>query len=304
MRRTRPDLVRGTPGLGLLAALALGSVVGLVASPLAAASPTLATGGWSPGASVVLSGCATATARLPHWFPANATGQLRSVAASKICSVQRGGPSFGSFADAVTALTVAVPVALPSGPGGVNLSWRAVGLLGTSGTVTSSAPCPVHHAAANYDLGYTWFNYTETYASCDVAGSASFEGFAYLVDRTNGTVFAATNGWSGAFNISGAQNTSFRYAQTYSNRSYWSSNASYNYSFVYGFGAAGSIAVSGSPTWFINGSFLATHQYDAVSVFTADAQAASSGYPQCRAAALSVFAGPGRGIHLTGAAVW
>lgn len=283
--------------------LSVASVVALLADGAPASATVVPSGSVvSPSTDQELSGCGAASAPLPRFSIANDSGRMRSSAYSRICS--RGNGPFGSEGDAATTLTIEMPVRLATGPGGVNVSFRISAALADSGSVAPTARCAVVRQSDDYDFGYTWYNYSQMMSTCYALGSAQVEGTALLEDLSTGATYSPSNAWTGAYNVSGRENSSFSYRGNYSNASDWSLNASGSYSLNASYGSSGSVAGTWYPTWFINGSFRASDRYRLEVTLSTASMAESYGYRACSASASVDLWGSGRGLALTGLTTW
>src|SRR5579871_1223805 len=98
---------------------------------------------WSPFTYRDNEGCAQAHAYPAHWAAITGHGSSKGAASAKTCPAYRGGSSVDSFGDVEQELQVWAPVSLPSGSGGVNVSWSLnMAASQTNGLTGSSYACP------------------------------------------------------------------------------------------------------------------------------------------------------------------
>jgi hypothetical protein len=232
---------------------------------------------WSPFQSKDVQGCSRGSTLTPSWSRGTGDGRILGSGRAATC---RGQPDI--YASSVTIdadLTVSVPRHLTRGPGGVNVTWDLVGTGSTAGGVAGSRTCPATTYTSDYDLGYTWQNFTDVSADCYALATVSLWGSSVLVDITTGQTISAANAWAGVSNTSGLENYSYSYREVYSNASYWTYNTSGAYSFNQSNGASGTLNGRWMPTWFLNGSFVPTDRYAVESLLEIEVSCEASGFP-------------------------
>jgi hypothetical protein len=257
------------------------------------ASPGLFRGAvWSPSDFKDLEGCATITGALPHWSKLTGDGKMAAAGAAATCSKARGGSAFESYVESEPELTVLSPVKIPSGVGGVNVTWDVVVAGSDAAAVTSAGPCPTAYSYSyHYNYGYTWYNYSYSDSYCAVQSELELYGDSYVINESSGGSIYSTNYWD-LYNESGLYNDSYSYSATYSNSSYWASNYSYHYAYNYSYGPSGSISGSYAPTWFINSTFAHGVKYKVETYLGALIYCVVEGYQGRASATLNAATGP------------
>jgi len=289
---------------GALGAAAVVAIMALSAVASAGvATPSAFLGAvWAPNTYKATSACATATISAPHWAKLTGVGKLASSAKASTCPKSKGGTAFQSYADTQGGLTIHAPVKIPTGTGGVNVTWAVVASGALSATYTTG-PCPVTYSYSyHYNYGYTWFNYSYSYSYCSVEATAQIYGEAYVYDMTTGATTYPTNYWS-AYNSSGIYNYSYKDTGNYSNSSYWTSNYTYSGSYNYSYGPGGAIAWTASPTWFINGTFTHSHRYLVETYIYLYTYATAEGYVGTASSAVNAATGVNH-VDLKPFSVW
>jgi hypothetical protein len=282
-RRRLVGFATGTGVVALVAVMALSSF----------ASAGFPGATWAPYTDRSSSGCATAQAYPAHWAAASGHGKFKGDTTATTCPAYRGGAKTESYGDVYGELTVTAPIHLPTGTGGVNVSWNIVVAGSTTGTASTSGGCPVVYYNGSYNYGYTWYNYSDADSDCGAIGEVSLYGFTYVYDVTTGTYSYASNYWNNAYNTSGIENYSYSDSYTYSNSSYWIYNGSYSYSANYSYGSAGTLSGTYNPTWFVNGTFTHTDKYNVITEIEPSMDAEVYGYASGHAtAALNMASGP------------
>jgi len=259
----------------------------MVFSPIAAAGavhPSLLFPGatWAPYAYKSTGGCANAQMIAPHWTALNGAGRMRVQAAANTCPAYRGGSAQYSSAYANNEISVMAPVVMPTGTGGVNVTWN-MNFAAVAGGVLINSTCP----APVINI----YGYGSSY--CSIYWSASVGMYAYLVDNTNGTYFYPSNYWSGYYNYNDTYN--YTYCYSFVN--------CYNYAASYGYmsGAPG----LQSPTLFFNGTFNGLDSYSVLTYVYASADASCSGYQgPCHAVAKVNMQTGGNFVNLGALAPW
>jgi|SRR5579871_6329227 len=291
-----------------LGALALASIFALSSVANAGiAHPNSFPGAyWSPFTFRENEGCAQAHAYPAHWAATTGHGSWKGAVSAKTCPAYRGGTNVESIGEVEGELNVYAPVSLPSGSGGVNVSWNLnVAYSDSGGLSGTNYSCPQTIYAYNYNYGYTWFNFTEVFANCEAGANADIGGFAYLYDQTTSSYYYPSNYWAGVFNDSGTENYSFSYSYTYSNSSYWAYNYSYSYALNGTFGSAGSFSGTLAPQWFINGTFSSTDSYQVETYIFSSMEALAFGFSNSAHGASSInMAGTTHHENLLPFSVW
>ena len=211
-----------------------------------------------------------------------------------------------SWGEAYQLATVTDPLKLPSGSGGVNVSWD----LHVTGGQTASNPnstygCQVGVYASSTNFGYTWWNVTTRYANCYVYAVIEVAGYAYLYDSTTGVYAYPWNWWGGIYNYTLIQNYTYDVAYNYSNSSYWFYNFTYYSGFNMTFGGPGSLNGTYAPQWFINGTFNAGDRYELTTYMFAYQESVATGFDGRGSGSTSInMASPGNHVNLARIATW
>jgi len=298
----RLRLTAAAGGIGAVAIVAIMALSSVASAGIS--TPGVFKGAvWSPSNFIDVSGCAKAAGALPHWSKLTGDGKLASTASAATCSKARGGSTFSSYAETEPELTVKSPVKIPSGTGGVNVTWNIVVAGSDSAAVTSAGACPVAYSYAySINYGYTWFNYSYSDSYCSVESEIEMFGEAYVQNVTGGTQIYPNNYWD-LFNTSGAYYSNYTDKGSYSNSSYWASNYSYAYTSNYSYGPSGSISGTYNPTWFINSTFSHSAKYAVYTYIGAFVYVEVQGYTGHGAASLNGATGPNH-VDLQHFAVW
>ena len=256
--------VGAASGLGALAIASI-FVLSSVANAGVARPASFPGAYWAPFTYRDNSGCAQAHAYPAHWTALTGHGTSKGSTSAKTCPAYRGGSAVASYGSVEQELQVWAPVAMPSGTGGINVSWDLNLAASQSTGLTGSTACPTNTYHYNYNYGYTWFNYTYTSGYCFLESYLDIAGFTYLYDMTTSTYTYSSNYWSGLFNETYQYNDTYGYSYNYSNSSYWAYNYSYGpYSYSYSAGGAGGFTGAFAPQWFINGTFVSTDSYQVI----------------------------------------
>lgn len=283
----------GTLAAGTVALLLLASTMASAGGVAAMSFPHAS---WAPSSDLEQTGCTRAAESNPSFSKINGVGHWQGYATAKTCPASLGPTGATSLAEAYGGLTVAVPLKLSSGAGGVNATWNLT-VQAADAAVVTNAHCPASSYSYDYNLGYTWVNDSSTYRDCYAFAEVELFVSAYVYDATNGTEVASTNYWAGAYNISGQEVDTESGHVTYSNPSYWAYNYSSSYSYNASYGTNGSISGSYAPQFFINGTFVGSDKYQLVTTVEALAYCYLYGFHKAAAAA-AFDGGPGRGDHL------
>jgi hypothetical protein len=248
------------PG-SLLAAGPVLAVLGLMllAAPALGAPVLFHGASWSAFTTKNAQGCSWGSSEKTEWSKAAGLGTLYATGHSKTCKGQP--PVFGSSATISSELVVSVPEVLAHAASGMNVSWNLVATLSSTGGVLNSTPCPATRSSVNYNLGYTWENYTSISFACYGLGTVSIGGSTYVEDVTTGQEYSSNNSWSGVSNESGLENYSSADSYAYSSPSYWAYNSSSSFNQNHSFGPRGSLSGRWNPTWFINDTFIPADRY-------------------------------------------
>jgi hypothetical protein len=278
-RRRMVSVATGAGAIALVAVMAMSSM----------ASAGFPGATWTPFTYKDSEGCATAKGFPAHWAAATGHGKDKLSTSAVTCPAYRGGDKTFSLGDAFGELTVTAPVHLPTGTGGVNVSWSIVGTATDSGGFTGSGACPTVYYNGSYNYGYTWYNYSDAQADCYAYAEVSLYGEAYLMDLTTNTAFYPSNYWN-LYNTSGNENFSYTDTATYSNSSYWIYNYSYSYANNYSYGPSGALAGNMAPQWFINGTFSHSDQYNVITYLEPSTVSEVNGFTHGHAASSVNFA--------------
>jgi hypothetical protein len=226
-------------------------------------------------------GCASVKSPTPSWSKSTGLGKLSVSAHAATCQKSKGGTMFTSQAGAIPELTVISPVHVPSGNGGVNVSW-AINFAATLNYSTPSSPrCPTitsiddtyYSAWYNSTSGLsttTWYNVTELQTECVVESQIEFSGTASVENLSGGPTIYASNSWYG-YEMVGMQIYGLSYWENFSNPAAGSNS---NYSTgppattVFGKNPT-TLTGSYDPKFFINSSaystaFWSSSKYEAV----------------------------------------
>jgi len=298
--------LRWTAAAGGVGAVAIVTIMALSSVASAGvASPNAFRGAvWSPNLYKDLSGCASARGALPHWSKLTGLGKSSSSVAAATCSKARGGSTFESYAEAGGEVEVQAPVKIPTGTGGVNVTWNIVAAATDSATVTSALVCPVQYSySAHINYGYTWYNYSYSDAYCEVESEVYMYGYSYLENVSNGNEIGPSNYWVEPYNESGVYYYNDSDVGTYSNSSYWANNYSYTYTYNHTYGPSGSLSGTYTPTWFINGTFTHSSKYEVITYIETEAYVYVEGYAGHGSASFNAATGPNH-LQLMPFSVW
>lgn len=205
-------------------------------------------------------GCGGSPGVDPTWSHYTGVGHLRIGATAASCPASSGITS-GSNSYVSAQTTIWAPVTMRAGSGGINVTWNISENSLSTGSVNGSLHCPISKVTTDRNLGYTWYNVTNSTAYCTAIGAFQVYAAAYLYDSTTGAWFYPTNYWSTIYNTSGLYNYSFYSNVSFSNSSYWKYNASLSYLYSWDYGARNYFNATASPTWFINGTFNSSNSY-------------------------------------------
>ncbi|HTT26091.1 MAG TPA: hypothetical protein VMH90_03905, partial [Thermoplasmata archaeon] len=130
--------VRGSRAPAAAVAIGLATLVLLTAVPSAgAATPAGFRGAaWNPVLYKSVGGCARGHATVPGWTRSTGDGTWRASGHARTCPKAQGGSATPSYADAEGELTIQSPVLLPTGAGGVNISWSIAIAAATAGKIS------------------------------------------------------------------------------------------------------------------------------------------------------------------------
>jgi len=261
---------------------------------------------WAPYTYRDNGGCAPAHAYPAHWAATTGHGSLKGSTSAKTCPAYRGGSTVDSDGYTSQELEVYAPASMPSGVGGINVSWAINVAANQASGITGSLSCPSVTYSYNYNYGYTWYNYTDTYADCEVSSSVEMYGYAYVYDMTTGSYFYSSNYWGGLYNETFQYNDTYSYSATYSNSSYWIYNYSYGpYSYNYSSGSAGGFTGSYAPQWFFNGTFSSTDSYQVITYIDAYQSSYVYGYAGSGHASTTInAAGTTHHVNLLPFSIW
>lgn len=236
------------------------------------------------------SGCAQTHAPRPTWSAKTGDGALRGSTVARTCPAVRGGTGIASGADVTQEISVSAPVTLPTGAGGINVTWSLRIFGNQSATFSRATPdCPA--ITVTYNYGYTTYSYT--YWDCIVSASVQVGIVAWLSDVTNGSTFVPSNSWAGLSSSTAIENvTNF---STSSNSSYWGIPNGTTFNGTIG----GPAKISGryDPTLFINGTFVHSHRYLLETYVFATQATEIYGYPSGRGFAHTLIDMGGKGGH-------
>jgi hypothetical protein len=297
----RLRLAGRTGALGAAAVVAIMALSAVASAGVATPSAFLGAV-WAPNTYKSTSACATAAVTAPHWAKLTGAGKLSAAAKASTCSKAKGGTAFASYADANGEIQVHAPVKIPTGVGGVNVTWAIVATGSDTATYTAGV-CPVSYSGSyHYNYGYTWFNYSYSYSYCSVEASVSLYGYAWVYDMTTGASSYPSNYWS-MYNSSGIYNDTYHYQGNYSNSSYWTSNYSYSGAYSYNYGAGGAQSWVASPTWFVNGTFTHSHKYLVETYISLSCYSTAQGYTGTASCAMNAASGVNH-VDLKPFSVW
>jgi hypothetical protein len=230
-------------------------------------------------------GCSRLVTHTTTWSNQTGNGSLRGATYARSCPASRGGANNSSIAYQELQISAGIPLRLPSGKGGVNLTLD-LRAFGNQGANVSAPKCP-----GIYDAYYHAFSY-----DCIAQASIGMEAWDYLVDLKNFSTTFASNEWPGVSNNTTNENvTSLVNTSTSSNLS--TTNAT--------LGGPGTIRGHYVLQFFINGTFVATHKYELVVIFYVFEQSAIIGYPRLATAHTSVdLGGPAGHLDILPLSIW
>lgn len=239
-------------------------------------------GTMTPSTWKYLSGCGNLGARMPKWSHVTGNGRLAVFSKNTRCSVLHGGSTVDSSATASDQMFVGVPVRMPNGTGGINVTWNLSIGGGTRGVFAGNASlCP--HSVSSY----TYYNHvvgpitvTSNTSNCYVTAFANVEVGAYLEDLTQGWTYYSSNAYWGLdlTNQSGQYNYTLTETRNYSRPAYYSLNSTRSYANNYSYGPSSSMSGTYSWTFFINGTFLGTDRFEVFTYVNATVQTAEGGF--------------------------
>jgi len=244
--------VFGALGVALIMAMAPASAAGLGPNGFTKAT-------WSPFHEVFGEGCTTAKIGKLNFSPKTGAGHFTtSTTGAKTCGKAEGGKTADSITEIEGEISSDVPVKLTSSNVGVSESWN-IQAAGTTKATGGAAPtCTPTVYSGNDNFGYTWFNYSEAFALCDVESIVEIYGYSFLVDTTTNNEVASDYNYLITpimENLSGNQIDWEAISYTYSNSSYWAYNYSGSYSYNSSWGPSGSVSATYTPTFYLNGTF-------------------------------------------------
>jgi hypothetical protein len=223
-------------------------------------------------------GCSKLSAKTMHFSLATGTGTWASTASAHWCAKTLGMVNQG-YAGSSGQTIIDVPVKAFAGTAThttVAVTWSihgsAAATLGYGGV--ACPPAVVNNTSGN---GFTY---------CSLSSGAGVVGWAYLIDRTNGSIVYPGN-YPTLLNL---------YDYTY--------NDTYCYSFVcYTYNNSGnspttSWSGTSTQTWWINATLNHSHQYIVETYVYAYVYAGVYVAPKCSAAANLVLAGGTNGVKL------
>jgi hypothetical protein len=300
---TRARFVGAAGTLGTVAVVALMVLSGSVAA--AAVSPAVFRGAiHQPALYKSVTGCGANSGKLPSWSHYTGVGKMKGSTSARTCSKASGISSFGSNSYVFSQIWIQAPVRLPTGNGGINITWDIAEKAITSGGITGTAVCPTTTTVSDVDLGFTWYNYTSVYAYCAAIGAFQIAGYAYLYDSTSGTWYYASNWWNTIYNTSGQYNYSWASVYTYSNASYWGYNFTSFGNYSNNFGASNTLSGTFVPTWFVNGTFNHSHRYVVYTYLDLFANSYVYSYPSGHATASVDMSSGGDHADLLPFSIW
>ncbi len=218
---------------------------------------------FAPSYSTGVSGCGKLTSAPPTWSKKTGDGNFAANASSPPCASTVKGVAVASSASASADSLVYAPVKLPTGVGGINVTWtlNAAWLVHITQGVASG--CPGSSSSYGYYYSYlnTWINYTDSYSSCSADASIDVYGSAMVLDVTNGSSYYSDNYWYGFYQQDSWSYSTYLYTTNYSNSSQWQNNYTSYDTYGYLNGANGHGTMLLAPTWFINGTFVSGHKY-------------------------------------------
>jgi hypothetical protein len=278
--RRLQGVVGGTTFFG-----AIGIVLMMAMAPATASGvrPALFHGAtWAPTTEDFSSSCASGKLSAKVAFhPSTGIGHFDSATSNaKSCTnAGLGGSKANSENAGEAQLYTTVPVKLNASSAGVSEAWNVKASGTTKATFSGATPtCTPTYTNDSYNYGYTWYNFSEAYALCDVEAEDVIIGFAYLLDATTNSYVAYDFTYDSFFtpivaNASGDQVNWYAYHVSYSNSSYWAYNSTYSSGSGYNFtwGSPGGFSGTYTPVFYLNGTFTTGDKYTVESYLICEA---------------------------------
>lgn len=291
----------GTAGAVLLVAAVMALAPAATASAAAAFKGSIGSPsyGWSE------SGCGKIKSSPPRWSAA--TGVATWYANGTATSCKGGVSGYGSSSDvsANGQETVYAPVKVPTGYGGVNVTWSLSGYWDVKVVKGTTSHCPGY--AYNYSYYYyyysSWVNTSYNSTDCSADASIDIGGYAELIDTSTNSYYYSNNYWYGISHDYDWYTDYYQYQTNWSNPLYYSNNYTSWSSYGYQSGSNGGGTFSIAPTWFINGTFVKTDHYIVETYIYVNVYADLAGQKGGKATAVFDGKTAGRGEAL-GIAVW
>lgn len=260
---------------------------------------------WSPTFDILAEGCARGTMANPSWSWATDTAKWQGAVQGKSCRGVSGGPLTESLAAAEGTIGFGLPIKLPTGPGGVNLSWSLRFTARDDVVLPAHPQCPVVRTNTSQYTKSTndWYNTSTVDRTCLATATVVLELSAYVLDRTNGSVAWGTTVPTYS-NVSGRELVNQSYSTTHSNPKYWYLNSTTTDYQVANFGPNGSISGSFTPTLSITGAFKAAHQYQLVAEIVYGTYLEIVGYRHASGSAVFDGKGPRGYESLSSVTTW
>lgn len=225
-------------------------------------------------------GCGKLDAPTPTWSGSTGISRMDISATSKRCGSNRGGLAAFSSASSDMQNSLAIPVRLPSGSGGINVTWNLSLLGGTKARyLGSGASCPWSTSRQTY-YNRAWGVYTLTYNTslCYSEAYTSVYAGAVLEDLTQGIWYYPSNYWNGLYNQSGVYNQTTIVTWNYSSPAHYSSNHTSSYGSNYSIGPTASMTGAYSVTMFINGTFTRSDKFEVLTFVNITAATSEGGF--------------------------
>ncbi len=217
-----------------------------------------------PSLSSTLVGCTHDSVMPLKWSSLLGSVHWYAHTTARSCRLPAAAPGVGSSVTLAFSLAIALPIATFPGAStstSVELSWIVSALASTSFHAGGACPAVVVNPTNGSGSEF-----------CYLGGLASLTGEAYLLDRTNGTVYYASNYWGGIWS------SAIDYNDT-DCAAFHCSTLNYTYS-----GSSGS-GLAQSADWWINTSLDHSDSYEAVTVLFGNVTAETFGFPASRASA-------------------
>lgn len=255
----------------LLGVAVLTVLVVLLTSPLAASQGVAPYAGhavrtWSPTWSTSTSACGKARATLPRFSIATLKGDWAADASTSSCTKSHGGFGTEGIGQAQAGLTAELPISIPVGTGGVNVTWSTNLSWGVIASLPNLNSClTTKTVSKSYESWIaSWYNSTSVSTSCSASVYVSLSASVFVEDLTTASSYYPSNSWAGLYEFFDYQNYSYHSVGNYSNASYWKYNSTSWYSDggFSGLTGTGVIAPANSPTWFVNGTFVKNNRYE------------------------------------------